>query len=117
MTGNVSALPYLLMKNIIKSAFTLHDNVQFNNNRNSNPTSLEENNGEIHIFQPLGRIRNYFGEKISFYFALMETLLISLVVPAFLGVVVFLYGIYIRFVYNNKNNTITVLAFGMALDL
>ncbi|XP_078078837.1 anoctamin-7-like [Mustelus asterias] len=45
-------------------------------------------------FQPLWKIRNYFGEKIALYFAVMETLLISLIVPVLLGVGIFLYGLY-----------------------
>ncbi|XP_072120674.1 anoctamin-7-like [Mobula birostris] len=45
-------------------------------------------------FQPLWKIRNYFGEKIALYFAVMETLLVTLIIPAFLGLATFIYGLY-----------------------
>ncbi|XP_051882497.1 anoctamin-7-like [Pristis pectinata] len=45
-------------------------------------------------FQPLWKIRDYFGEKIALYFAVMETLLITLIIPAFLGLAIFIYGLY-----------------------
>ncbi|XP_063728577.1 uncharacterized protein LOC134856143 [Symsagittifera roscoffensis] len=41
---------------------------------------------------PLFRIRNYFGEKIALYFAWTETMILSLWIPAILGIIVFIYG-------------------------
>jgi len=47
-------------------------------------------------FQPLCKIRNYFGEKIALYFAWSGTLIISLWPPMLFGFAVFLYGLYLR---------------------
>ncbi|XP_063415358.1 anoctamin-4-like isoform X1 [Mytilus trossulus] len=44
-------------------------------------------------FQPLTKIRNYFGEKIAFYFAWSGLLTTSLWVPMLLGLAIFIYGI------------------------
>ncbi len=53
----------------------------------------------IFKFQPLWKIRNYFGEMIAFYFAWTGMLVTSLWIPTFLGVVVFLYGLGLRYRY------------------
>lgn len=37
--------------------------------------------------------RDYLGEKISFYFAFVGTLIASLVIPAVIGLCVFFYGV------------------------
>ena len=42
---------------------------------------------------PLLRVRNYFGEKIALYFAWVETMILSLWIPAFLGIFVFVFGL------------------------
>jgi len=47
-------------------------------------------------FQPLWKIRNYFGEKIALYFAWCGTLILSLWIPMILGLAVFSYGLYLR---------------------
>lgn len=44
-------------------------------------------------FQPLTKIRNYFGEKIAFYFAWSGTLITTLWVPMILGLAIFIFGI------------------------
>ncbi|XP_023221266.1 anoctamin-7-like isoform X1 [Centruroides sculpturatus] len=60
--------------------------------------------------QPLPLIRDYFGEKITFYFAWVGTLIISLFIPAVLGVAVFIYGVITRLVNDEeiifKNGTV-----------
>ena len=43
-------------------------------------------------FQPLWKIRNYFGEKIAFYFAWQGTFVTVLWVPTIIGLVIFIYG-------------------------
>ena len=43
--------------------------------------------------QPIHEIRDYFGEKIAFYFAWVSTLITSLWIPAVLGLVVFCFGL------------------------
>jgi len=47
-------------------------------------------------FQPLWKIRNYFGEKIALYFAWCGMLTMTLWVPMIFGFIVFLYGLYLR---------------------
>ena len=47
-------------------------------------------------FQPLWKIRNYFGEKIALYFAWSGMLIVSLWPPMLFGFAVFLYGLYLR---------------------
>lgn len=41
----------------------------------------------------LNDYRDYLGEKISFYFAWVGTLIASLVIPAVIGFCVFFYGV------------------------
>ncbi|KAG1701309.1 Anoctamin-6 [Nymphon striatum] len=43
--------------------------------------------------QPMWLIRNYFGEKIAFYFAWEGTLISSLIFPAILGIIIFGIGV------------------------
>lgn len=47
-------------------------------------------------FQPLWKIRNYFGEKIALYFAWVGVWIETLWIPTAFGVAVFLYGLYLR---------------------
>jgi len=47
-------------------------------------------------FQPLWKIRNYFGEKIALYFAWCGMLIMTLWPPMIFGFAVFLYGLYLR---------------------
>ncbi|XP_069747516.1 anoctamin-7-like [Narcine bancroftii] len=107
------ALPYLLLKKAFSSSFALHDRRTLKSENSSQPsipqstddiTAAEPLDARTELnnlwantyfkFQPLWKIRNYFGEKIALYFAVMETLLISLIIPAFLGLAIFIYGLY-----------------------
>ncbi|XP_043547893.1 anoctamin-7-like [Chiloscyllium plagiosum] len=123
--GKVPALPYLVMKKAFKSAFILHDlkicefdvassQSSQQDSGDTKPTTppMDEwtmlNNlwANTYLkFQPLWKIRNYFGEKIALYFAVMETLLISLIIPVLLGLGIFIYGLYCSIsCYNGSNN-------------
>lgn len=44
-------------------------------------------------FQPLSLIRSYMGEKVGFYFALCGFYNQMLILPAFVGLIAFIYGI------------------------
>ncbi|XP_062910977.1 anoctamin-7-like [Mobula hypostoma] len=111
---NIPALPYLLLKKAFKSSFVLHDIIKGQLDSDSSQRSPSQNTGQTKEaeppeartelnnlwantylkFQPLWKIRNYFGEKIALYFAVMETLLVTLIIPAFLGLATFIYGLY-----------------------
>jgi len=40
------------------------------------------------LYQPIDRIKDYFGAKIAFYFAFLEYFNVSLIAPAVVGIVV-----------------------------
>lgn len=44
-------------------------------------------------FQPLSLIRSYMGEKVTFYFALSGFYNQMLILPALVGLIIFIYGI------------------------
>ena len=50
-------------------------------------------------FQPLERIRDYFGEKNAIYFGFVGTLITALVVPALVGLVFFGLGLFFYYRY------------------
>ncbi|XP_048453821.1 anoctamin-7-like [Rhincodon typus] len=121
--GKVPALPYLVMKKAFKSAFILHDLKTCQSDVDSSQSSPQDKGGTKSTtptnewtmlndlwantylkFQPLWKIRNYFGEKIALYFAVMETLLISLIIPVLLGLGVFIYGLYCSISCYNASN-------------
>ena len=45
------------------------------------------------MFQPLGKIRDYFGEKNAIYFAFVGSFIAAIWIPAFVGVLFFVLGI------------------------
>ncbi|XP_046553360.1 anoctamin-4-like [Haliotis rubra] len=51
---------------------------------------------KFYKFQPLWKIRNYFGEKIAFYFAWIGFFITSLWIPVLTGLIVFFYGVGLR---------------------
>lgn len=86
----------LLERKIFDSAFPLHDG----------GTSRQRLHAQWASFrmtckpQPLNQIRNYFGEKVAFYFAFMDFYTKMLVIPSVFGVAAFLYGLIISWIAN-----------------
>ncbi|KAJ8310954.1 hypothetical protein KUTeg_011493 [Tegillarca granosa] len=125
LSRNMAGLPYLLMKNVYNDAFILHEeSAKSKENEdiqsdltNQEKADLEADNPntmdrlfdprkELDIawtkfwkFQPLWKIRNYFGEKIALYFAWCGTLIVSLWIPTLFGFAIFLYGLVSRYCY------------------
>ncbi|XP_055959025.1 anoctamin-4 isoform X2 [Patella vulgata] len=56
---------------------------------------LDETWTKFFKFQPLWKIRNYFGEQIAFYFAWSGMLIMSLWLPSLLGIGIFIYGLVV----------------------
>uniref|UniRef100_A0A915IG94 Anoctamin n=1 Tax=Romanomermis culicivorax TaxID=13658 RepID=A0A915IG94_ROMCU len=56
---------------------------------------LERTWNKFFKFQPLWKIRNYFGEEIAFHFAWQGYLISMMWFPALLGLISFVYGLYI----------------------
>lgn len=58
--------------------------------------SLNDTWTVFYKFQPLWKIRNYFGEMIALYFAWVGEMTTSLWIPMLLGFAIFLYGLKVR---------------------
>ncbi|XP_067933068.1 anoctamin-7-like [Watersipora subatra] len=121
-------LPYLLMKGIYTDSFILHDESEDNYKESQKySTNLEEESeidreifdtyGDprhvlnitwpyVHKFQPLWKIRNYFGEEIALYFAWAGLFITTLMIPMIVGLLVFTYGMYCSISHACINTTI-----------
>ncbi|XP_069129739.1 anoctamin-7-like isoform X3 [Argopecten irradians] len=107
-------LPYLMMKDVYTDAFILHEESQRSKQReelkkeffkdedaeeeevelDSDPRKdLDDTWTKYYKFQPLWKIRNYFGEKIALYFAWSGLLISSLWIPTVFGFAIFLFGL------------------------
>ena len=53
-------------------------------------------------YQPLWKVRNYFGEKIALYYAWSGMLISTLWIPTLFGLAIFFYGLYLRCVNYKK---------------
>ena len=107
------------MKEVYDDAYILHEdsnlcneNEEENDEHSNNPKKtdkkerkdlIEDPRKELNEtwctwwkFQPLWKIRNYFGEKIGLYFAWAGMLLTSLWLPTLFGLACFIYGLTIR---------------------
>ncbi|KAK3788799.1 hypothetical protein RRG08_029246 [Elysia crispata] len=109
-------LPYLLMRKTYTDSIVLHDDsIKCRENEDSlsdhflappdplppldeDPRRvLDETWSQVTKFQPLWHVRNYFGEKIAFYFAWTGMLITTLWLPTIFGIGVFIYGLYESF--------------------
>ncbi|KAL8574715.1 hypothetical protein ACOMHN_055780 [Nucella lapillus] len=105
-------LAYMLMKENYTDAFVMHEESTRSSIRGDNFLTTSSEDGRDILdkdprrelddtwtkplkFQPLWKIRNYFGERIAFYFAWSGMLCSTLWIPALFGVCVFCYGMYI----------------------
>jgi len=111
-----TGLPYLLMKGVYCDAFILHEDSDLSKTKEvlleeeeneelsqdnkeliSDPRKdLEETWTIFWKFQPVWKIRNYFGEKIALYFAWVGMLMTTLWIPMLFGFACFLYGLTVR---------------------
>jgi hypothetical protein len=79
-------LPSMKHKKMLKDQFSLHDqnDLDLLNDTWTNKLSFKST-----LDQPLGRIRDYFGEKVAMYFAWLQFYTNCLIPIALLGIIVF----------------------------
>ncbi|XP_021363066.1 anoctamin-4-like isoform X4 [Mizuhopecten yessoensis] len=116
-------LPYLMMKDVYTDAFILHEESsrskqkeelkkEFFSDKEEEEEALENDPRKdlddtwstYYKFQPLWKIRNYFGEKIALYFAWSGLLISSLWIPTLFGFAIFLFGL----ITSTINETTTI---------
>ncbi|KAK0052975.1 anoctamin-6-like isoform X1 [Biomphalaria pfeifferi] len=112
---HMKGLNYMLMKKAYIQCFPLHEESQLDtmytgsilkkqlpiltkNYTEENDIRLQLNKEWTTMFryQPIWKIRCYFGEKIAFYFAWAGMFITTLWVPMVIGWIVFSYGLYQR---------------------
>ncbi|PVD35218.1 hypothetical protein C0Q70_06499 [Pomacea canaliculata] len=107
-------LPFLLMDGTFTDAFSLHEESEKSITRGDNYLPAQSKTQSKHPlesdprkdlddtwpkpfkFQPMWKIRDYFGERIALYFAWSGLLVTSLWIPTLFGISVFIYGLYER---------------------
>lgn len=118
----LTALPHLLMTGVYEDAFILHEPSQEDSIFENYDKEMKKRKPEVAMkpvanlfdfgedhrlamdktwvklckYQPMWKIRNYFGEKIAFYFAWSGHLISWLWLPSIIGFAVFIYGLYLR---------------------
>ncbi|XP_048774144.2 anoctamin-4-like isoform X2 [Ostrea edulis] len=133
--GKIHSLPYLLMKGVYTDAFILHEeseckedqsilkdkyfsdaNVDLEENKDKESLetdprkALQDTWTVFYKFQPLWKIRNYFGEMIALYFAWVGEMTTSLWIPMLFGFAIFLYGLYLSVEANETKFDVPVNA-------
>lgn len=92
----------LLQNKVFETAYPLHENYfdNFFHKCLQKPESLRQklmdswaNWRNVFSLQPIHQIRNYFGEKIGFYFVFMDFYTKQLVFPSIVGLIVLIIGI------------------------
>ncbi|XP_052795282.1 anoctamin-4-like isoform X2 [Mya arenaria] len=105
-------LPYLLMKEVYTDAYILHEDSKLSKVNEVKNEDIPERKDDMKDdlvedprkkldetwcsfwkWQPTWKIRNYYGEKIAFYFAWIGLLMTSLWFPMFFGMACFGYGL------------------------
>ena len=90
----------LIYNEVLLDAYPLHDGPLLKNLEGAKPSNSRQRLQKdwatprcLFKYQPLDLIRDYFGEKIALYFSWLGYYTAFLVVPAILGISVFIYGI------------------------
>lgn len=121
-------LPYMLLKQVYIDAYILHEDSEFSKIMEEPPSDkmkeksadAEDKKGKQNLktdprkdldvpwstfwkFQPVWKIRNYFGEKIALYFAWAGILITTLWIPTIFGLACFGYGLTISFERRGNN--------------
>ncbi|KAK7489895.1 hypothetical protein BaRGS_00018917, partial [Batillaria attramentaria] len=113
-------LRYMLLEKHYTDSFVMHEESALSSVRGDNflttddedrsvvPRSdarkeLDETWTKPFKFQPMWKIRNYFGERIAFYFAWSGMLISTLWIPTIFGLCIFFYGLYERLVDSFKD--------------
>lgn len=119
--SSLTGLLHLLKEEVYIDSFILHndideteqktnESIKSSEEKNSSSDSKSETYGDSRYsrrvisnawlifwkFQPLWKIRNYFGEKVAFYFAWTGMLMTSLWIPTIFGIIIFCYGLNLR---------------------
>lgn len=128
--GDLQGLLHLLKEEVYIDSFILHndideteqktnESIKSSEEKNSSSDSKSETYGDSRYsrriisnawlvfwkFQPLWKIRNYFGEKVAFYFAWTGMLMTSLWIPTIFGIVIFCYGLNLSYNVMNENSS------------
>ncbi|KAJ7377101.1 hypothetical protein OS493_030695 [Desmophyllum pertusum] len=125
---NVQGLGYMLIEGAYTDVFILHEKSEYDSqfplsdagddNSFLHGQDIADPRRALHDtwlkhfrYQPLWKIRNYFGEKIALYFGWLSLLTSSLVLPMLLGFAIFLWGLVVAVIdypLDEQENSTTV---------